>query len=71
MAKKRAEQAPQWVAWIDRFNTYMSVDLLGGPKRLKLAWAINLHKGLTAFFVILLMVIYKNYSVSAWVDYTA
>ena len=67
MANITTEKAPHWVAWLSRLNTYMSEDLLGGPKHLKFAWSINLHKGFTAFFVILLMVIYENYSISSWV----
>jgi protein-S-isoprenylcysteine O-methyltransferase Ste14 len=67
MTDKITEKAPLWVEWFNRLNTYLSEDLLGGPKRLKFAWSINLHKGSTAFFVILLMVIYGNYSTSAWV----
>ena len=34
---------------------------------MKLKYAINLHKGATAFFVIALMLWYNNFSVTAWV----
>ena len=34
---------------------------------MKLKYAINLHKGTTAFFVIALMLFYSNFSVTAWV----
>lgn len=34
---------------------------------MKLKHPINLHKGATAFFVIALMIYYKNFSVGAWV----
>jgi protein-S-isoprenylcysteine O-methyltransferase Ste14 len=34
---------------------------------MKLKYAINLHKGTTAFFVIALMMLYQNFSVTAWV----
>ena len=34
---------------------------------MKLKYAINLHKGTTAFFVIGLMLFYNNFSVAAWV----
>ena len=34
---------------------------------MKLNQVINLHKGLTAFVVIGLMLFYKNYSIAAWV----
>lgn len=39
----------------------------GGPKIIPMAWVINLHKGLSGLFIILLMVFYNNYSISAWV----
>ena len=45
----------------------MSHDLLGGPKPIKLAWVINLQKVSTLFFIALLMVWYKNYTIAAWV----
>ncbi len=67
MMNSTTEKPPGWVAWFDRFTKYLSEDMLGGPKRLKFAWSINLHKGSTAFFVLLLMVIYGNFSTTAWV----
>ena len=66
MSNVSTEKPPQWVAWLDRFITLLSEDFLGGPKRLKFAWSINLHKGMTAFVVLLLMLIYRNFSTAAW-----
>lgn len=59
--------APDWVRTINGFNTYLSQDLLGGPKLIKLCWVINLHKFLTVFVVALLMIRFDNYSTAAWV----
>jgi hypothetical protein len=39
--------APNWAKAINVFNTYLSQDLLGGPKLVKIAWVISLHKFLT------------------------
>lgn len=63
--KKQA--APKWAVAVNGFNTYLSQDLLGGPKLVKIAWAINLHKFLTVFVVGLFMVLFNNYSTAAWV----
>jgi steroid 5-alpha reductase family enzyme len=52
---------------IHRFNRYLSQDLLGGPRWIKLAWVINLQKGGTIFFVALLMIWYGNDTTAAWV----
>ena len=59
--------APAWAAKMDTFNTYLSQNLLGGPKILKMAWVINLHKFLTIPVVLCLMAYYRNFSVGAWV----
>ena len=57
---------PNWVS----LNTYLSEDLLGGPKLYKMAWTINLHKGLSVFVVAFMMIWFKNYSIAAWVYLT-
>ncbi len=67
MEAAKRERAPRWVERVSALNTYLTEDFLGGPRRLKFAWAINIHKGSIFFVVILLMVIYGNYSTSAWV----
>ncbi len=63
----KKQEAPGWARTIDAFNTYLSQDLLGGPKLIKMAWVINLHKFLTAFIVALLMIGFNNTSTAAWV----
>lgn len=60
-------QAPRWARRIDAFNRHLGQDLLGGPKLIKTAWVINLHKFLTLVVVALLMIGYHNYSTAAWV----
>jgi protein-S-isoprenylcysteine O-methyltransferase Ste14 len=59
--------APAWARALNAFNTALTRDLFGGPRRFKLAWAINLHKFLTAFVVALLMIAYHDRSTVAWV----
>lgn len=61
------QQPHPWVEAVYRFNTYLSEEFLGGPKFIKLAWVINLHKGGTLLFVALLMLLYQNYTTVAWV----
>jgi protein-S-isoprenylcysteine O-methyltransferase Ste14 len=63
----KRQEAPSWARTLDAFNTYLSQDLLGGPKLIKMAWVINLHKFLTVFVVALLMIRFDNYSTAAWV----
>ena len=67
MANVSTEKPPRWVVGLDRFTKNLSEDFLGGPKRLKFAWSINLHKGASALVVLLLMLIYRNFSTAAWV----
>lgn len=53
---------------IDRWLTvrrWLERDLLGGP-RVPMAWIINVQKGGTMPFVLLLMVLSGNWSLSAW-----
>jgi protein-S-isoprenylcysteine O-methyltransferase Ste14 len=63
----KKQGAPNWVLAINALNTYLTQDLLGGPKLVKMAWVINLHKFLTVFVVALLMIWFNNYSTAAWV----
>ena len=60
------QEPPRWVKAINSFNTYMTQDLLGGRKSIKIAWAINTHKILTPFIVFVLMLVYQNFSLAAW-----
>ena len=61
------QKIPNWAKVINSLNTYLTQDLLGGPKLIKMAWVINLHKFLIVFVVALLMIWFKNYSIAAWV----
>jgi protein-S-isoprenylcysteine O-methyltransferase Ste14 len=67
METTKRQEAPSWVRAIYAFNTYLTQDLLGGPRLIKMAWAINLHKFLTVFVVALLMIGFNNFSTAAWV----
>ena len=51
--------------WL-RLHRYLLDDFLGGPKLVKLAWAINLQKGGTLAFVLALMLAYGNFTPTAW-----
>jgi len=59
--------APAWAKWLYDTSGYMMEDFGGGPKFLKMAWVINLHKIITAFIIIGLMVHYDNFSNVAWI----
>jgi protein-S-isoprenylcysteine O-methyltransferase Ste14 len=52
-------------AWL-RLRDHLSDDFLGGPKVIKLAWAINLQKGGTLLFVAALMVVTQISTPTAW-----
>lgn len=45
---------------------YLTDDFLGGPKIVTFAWAINLQKGGTLFFVFALMAIHDVWTPTAW-----
>lgn len=40
-------------------------DLIGGPKVLKLNWVINVFKGLTPLYIVLMMIYYQNFSLGS------
>lgn len=61
------QEMPRWAKIVNRFNTYLTEDFLGGSKVIKMAWVINLHKFLTVFFIAALMMIFGNTSIVAWV----
>jgi hypothetical protein len=50
---------------MSRLTSYLTEELAGGPKVLKIAWVINLQKAGTLFFVAFLMWWYDNYSTVA------
>lgn len=51
--------------WI-RFRSYLSDDFGGGPRWLKLSWVINVQKGGTLPFVLLLMAITGDFGPTIW-----
>jgi len=61
------QSIPRWVLFVNNFNLMMTQNLFGGKKFIKLAWAINLHKGLTPLVVIALIFLYRNFSMTAYV----
>jgi protein-S-isoprenylcysteine O-methyltransferase Ste14 len=64
-AARQVARAPaRWLASTARF---LSQDLLGGPRPLRLSTVINLQKGGTALYVGGLMLLYRNGSTEAWV----
>jgi protein-S-isoprenylcysteine O-methyltransferase Ste14 len=52
----------RWLA----FRDYLVEEFGGGPKAVKLAWAINLQKGGTLPFVLALMVAFDAWTPTAW-----
>lgn len=52
----------RWLA----LRTYLSEDVLGGPRVLKLNWVINVQKGGTLPFVLGLMAITDTWTTTAW-----
>lgn len=48
-------------------SRYLSEDLLGGPRVIRLAWVIDLQKGLTLPFVLALMWCFDVWTTEAWV----
>jgi len=55
------------VSSLKSFNKYLSQDFLGGPRLIKWSTVINIHKGMTIFFVAGLMSWFNTYSPTAWV----
>lgn len=55
------------VSSAQRLTRHLSEDFLGGPRPLRMADVINFQKGLTAPFVLGLMVLYDNFTTTAWV----
>jgi protein-S-isoprenylcysteine O-methyltransferase Ste14 len=56
---------PALVKWM-RFTDYLSTELFGGPKVVKLAWVVNFQKGGTLFFVLFLMAWFDVWTPTAW-----
>ena len=57
--------SPALARWF-KLRDYLTDDFLGGPKIVKFAWAINLQKGGTLFFVLALMAATGDFSATAW-----
>jgi protein-S-isoprenylcysteine O-methyltransferase Ste14 len=66
-AESTRREAVKPVRIISSVNDYLAGRFLGGPRLIKQAWVINLHKFLTGFVVAGLMIFYKNYSTAAWI----
>ena len=62
-----AKPAPRFFVLISRLVAWLGQDFLGGPKLIKQSWIINMQKGLTAVFVLGLMVAWDNFSTPAWI----
>ena len=59
--------APAWARTIYTASGYLTEDFGGGPKVLKMAWVINLHKIITLFIILGMMFYFDNFSTAAWV----
>ena len=59
--------APRWASNLYRLSGYLTEDFGGGPKTLKMAWVIDLHKIITLFIILGMMVHFDNFSKAAWV----
>ncbi|MDH4016943.1 MAG: DUF1295 domain-containing protein [Actinomycetota bacterium] len=51
--------------WL-RLRSYLSEDVLGGPRVLKMNWVINFQKGGTLPFMLALMALTDTWTVTAW-----
>lgn len=59
--------APRWIAKLAAFNAFMSTEVFGGPRVLKLSWVINAQKAGTALWVAAWMAHYNRFTPEAWV----
>jgi protein-S-isoprenylcysteine O-methyltransferase Ste14 len=66
MAMSTPRPAPAFFRRLDAFKHWVSEDFLGGPRPLKMAWVVNLQKGGTLPFVLVLMFLWDNFSAAAW-----
>lgn len=63
---------PAWARTVYTASGYLTEDFGPGPKQLKMAWVINLHKIITLFFYLRMYV--KDASISRypeWHEYAA
>ena len=63
----KPETAPQWAIAMDRWLRYLTEDLGGGPRKIRIAQMINFHKVITLFLIYGMMVYFDNYSTAAWI----
>ena len=61
------ETAPGWAVVADRWVRYLTEDLGGGPKVVKIAQMVNFHKVITAFLILGMMKWFDNFSTAAWI----
>jgi hypothetical protein len=59
--------APAWARILYDVSGKLTEDFGGGPKQLKMAWVINLHKFITLFVILGMMFYFDNFSTAAWV----
>lgn len=59
--------APAWAQLIYDISGKLTEDFGPGPRHLKMAWVINLHKIITLFIILGMMVHFDNFSTAAWV----
>lgn len=60
-------KAPAWARTIYDTSEKLTEDFGGGPRHLKIAWVINLHKIITLFIIYGMMLHFDNFSTAAWV----
>lgn len=59
--------AKPWYVTLHQLADYLIHQLGGGKQTVKLSNIINLHKGGTLLFVLVLMYVYHNFSLDAWI----
>ena len=59
--------APAWAKLIYNTSGFLTEDFGPGPRHLKMAWVINLHKFITLFIILGMMFYFDNFSTAAWV----
>ncbi len=67
LSSGKREVAPRWAVAMDRWLRYLTEDLGGGPRVIRIAQMINFHKVITVFLIYGMMVYFDNYSTAAWI----
>ena len=60
--------APRWASNLYRLSGYLTEDFGGGHKTLKMAWVINLHKIITLFIILGMMVLWSGPNPTAGIE---